>query len=298
MKQKISLLVACCWALPLWAQDPLPAEPNVQSPSAVTTIPGAVAEPVSVPGACDTIPLLSLVLPAAFRGTASNDILDESGELAPFFDKLCRAASSDTVVAIRVVHIGDSHVRGHIFPQTAGGLLSERFVGLVYTDHGINGATTQSYARSQVMAGVSRLRPDLLIISFGTNESHDTQYNAARHWDRLTEFVSMLRRQMPGVPLLLTTPPGSYERRGRRRRASYTVNPRTAVAARNMVRFGRENHVAVWDIYSIAGGAQNWQRAHLMRPDHVHYQPAGYELQGRLLYQAIIKAYNRYVATR
>ena len=32
-----------------------------------------------------------------------------------------------------------------------------------------------------------------------------------------------------------------------------------------------------------------------MRPDHVHYMPDGYVLQGELLYQALIKAYNDYV---
>ena len=35
--------------------------------------------------------------------------------------------------------------------------------------------------------------------------------------------------------------------------------------------------------------------AGLMRPDHVHFMPAGYTLQGELLYEAIVKTYNAYV---
>ena len=35
--------------------------------------------------------------------------------------------------------------------------------------------------------------------------------------------------------------------------------------------------------------------AGLMRPDHVHYLPDGYRLQGELFYQALLKAYNDYV---
>ena len=52
-------------------------------------------------------------------------------------------------------------------------------------------------------------------------------------------------------------------------------------------------------MYNILGGTRraclNWQEAGLMRPDHVHYMPDGYVLQGELLYQALIKAYNDYV---
>ncbi|KAA5434629.1 lipase, partial [Bacteroides cellulosilyticus] len=55
----------------------------------------------------------------------------------------------------------------------------------------------------------------------------------------------------------------------------------------------------VWDMYEAVGGRQraclNWQAAKLMRPDHVHYLPEGYVLQGELFYQALLKAYNDYV---
>jgi hypothetical protein len=53
-------------------------------------------------------------------------------------------------------------------------------------------------------------------------------------------------------------------------------------------------------MYDVVGGKRractNWTEAKLMRPDHVHYLPEGYILQGNLLYQAIIQAYNDYVS--
>ena len=53
-------------------------------------------------------------------------------------------------------------------------------------------------------------------------------------------------------------------------------------------------------MYNVVGGSlracKNWLAAQLMRPDHVHYLPEGYTLQGELLYEAIIKAYNEYVS--
>lgn len=42
---------------------------------------------------------------------------------------------------------------------------------------------------------------------------------------------------------------------------------------------------------------QNWTRNHLLRADGIHFTPEGYRLQGNLLHQALIKAYNEYVAT-
>ena len=43
--------------------------------------------------------------------------------------------------------------------------------------------------------------------------------------------------------------------------------------------------------------AKSWTRNHLLRADGIHFTPEGYRLQGNLLHQALIKAYNEYVAT-
>lgn len=46
-------------------------------------------------------------------------------------------------------------------------------------------------------------------------------------------------------------------------------------------------------MYEILGGTHraclNWQEAGLMGPDHVHYLPDGYRLQGELFCQALLK---------
>lgn len=124
--------------------------------------------------------------------------------------------------------------------------------------------------------------------------------NTMLHYRQMDDLVRMLREKLPNVPMLMTTPPGSYESfRQRRRRRTYKINPRTAVAVQTIRRYADENGLAVWDMYEILGGTHraclNWQEAGLMRPDHVHYLPDGYRLQGELFYQALLKAYNDYV---
>ena len=217
----------------------------------------------------------------------------------PFWEKmrmLRLGASADT---IRIVHVGDSHIRGHIFPQTTGELLRKTFGALTYMDMGINGAFCVTFTRPVRVADIAALHPDLVILSFGTNESHNRRYNSKLHYQQMDELVRMLRDSLSGVPMLMTTPPGSYESfRQRRRRRTYKINPRTSVAVQTIRRFADANGLAVWDMYDVFGGVRraclNWQEAKLMRPDHVHYLPEGYVLQGEMFYQALLKAYNDY----
>ena len=145
--------------------------------------------------------------------------------------------------------------------------------------------------------------PDFLILSLGTNESHNRRYNSTLHYRQMEELVRELRARLPNVPILVTTPPGSYERqRTNRRRRSYVINPRTSTTVKTIERCADANGLAYWDMYNLLGGAKraclNWQEAGLMRPDHIHFMPEGYKLQGELLGQALLKAYNNYVKSQ
>ena len=151
-------------------------------------------------------------------------------------------------------------------------------------------------------------RPDLLIVSFGTNEAHGSTLDERVHAETMRTLTQRISEQCPGVCFLFTTPPGSYISQrtgsyttgtGRRRRTHYSTtkvpNQNTANVARSIVNFCHSHHMAVWDIFTIAGGATsactNWRNAGLMNTDCIHYVAAGYTLQGKLLGEAIYKAY-------
>ena len=232
--------------------------------------------------------------PAAFRGMGRNEIVDSIALLTPVFERLRQVRAGLSEDTVRIVHIGDSHVRGHIYPQTTFGAVS-------YIDKGVNGATCLTFTHPDRIAEIAALKPELLILSFGTNESHNRRYNVNVHYNQMDELVKLLQDSLPNVSILLTTPPGSYESfRQRRRRRTYAVNPRTATASETIRRYAKEHRLLVWDMYDVVGGKRracvNWTEAKLMRPDHVHYLPEGYILQGNLLYQALINAYNDYVS--
>ena len=240
-------------------------------------------------------------IPAAFRGMGRNEIVDSIALLTPVFERLRQVRAGLSEDTVRIVHIGDSHVRGHIYPQTTGARLIETFGAVSYIDKGVNGATCLTFTHPDRIAEIAALKPELLILSFGTNESHNRRYNVNVHYNQMDELVKLLQDSLPNVSILLTTPPGSYESfRQRRRRRTYAVNPRTATASETIRRYAKEHRLLVWDMYDVVGGKRracvNWTEAKLMRPDHVHYLPEGYILQGNLLYQALINAYNDYVS--
>ena len=288
------ILTAPCFLLMITAQDRIPACPPL----------GKTLKKIKplreMTWANDTISA-QIFFPTVFRETGRNEIIDSIALLAPVFEHICQVHAGLSEDTVRIVHIGDSHVRGHIYPQTTGARLTETFGAVSYIDKGVNGATCLTFTHPDRIAEIAALKPELLILSFGTNESHNRRYSINVHYNQMDELVKLLRDSLPNVPILFTTPPGSYESfRQRRRRRTYAINPRTATAAETIRRYAKNNRLLVWDMYDVVGGKRractNWTEAKLMRPDHVHYLPEGYILQGNLLYQAIIKAYNDYVS--
>lgn len=288
----LSLLVVCVVGQ-LSAQDRLPNSPvQADLETKSKPLPNREVAP-------DTL-IVKVDLPDAFVGMGCNVVADSFHVLAPVFEHLRLVKAGISEDTVRIVHIGDSHIRGHIFPQTTGERLATAFGLISYTDMGVNGATSLTFTHPDRIADIAALNPELLILSFGTNESHNRNYDANVHYQQMKELLVLLRDSLPDVPVLLTTPSGSYESFRKRRRRTYVVNPRTASAAKVICNFALDHQLAVWDMYSAVGGqrraCRNWQEAGLLRPDHVHYMPEGYILQGELLYEAIIKTYNYYVS--
>lgn len=238
--------------------------------------------------------------PASFRNTHTNE-LNDGAALTPFFRKINQKKT------VKVMQIGDSHVKGNYLPRTVGSTLQSFFPRLEFTYYGINGAWARRFYEQDMINRVAAERPDLVIISFGTNEAHGSTLDERTHAATMQTLTDRIAAQCPGVCFLFTTPPGSYITQrtgsyttgtGRRRRTHYTTakvpNQNTANVARSIVEFCRTHRMAVWDIYTLAGGSSaitNWRNGGYMNTDCVHYLAHGYILQGKLLAEAIYRAY-------
>ena len=71
--------------------------------------------------------------PSSFRNTRNNELI-EATSLAPVFKKLKQNK------AVKVMQIGDSHVRGNYLPRSVGSTLQSYFPRVRFTYYGINGA--------------------------------------------------------------------------------------------------------------------------------------------------------------
>jgi lysophospholipase L1-like esterase len=166
--------------------------------------------------------------------------------------------------------------------------------GVIYHAVGVNGAEAFQYANAKYFSEqTAAIHPDLFIISLGTNEAQHKPFDKELTLSRVDSLIKQLRAVNPNTPIILTTPPDSYYHK-----KYYNLGVGSMHTI--LVDYAKDNHLAVWDLYSIAGGYKScyqWKRYGLMRSDGIHFDRAGYEFQGNLLYKAIIKAYNKYVSS-
>ena len=171
-----------------------------------------------------------------------------------------------------------------------GIVLENNDKGILYHNSGVNGAKFSDYNKYPLFfEQLKALNPDVLVLSFGTNESFD-HMNSDAFIAQLDLFISNARKQNPFVEIIVATPPPSLFKR---------KYPNTFVGdySKKIIELAFSRRVAVWDLYSDLGGLyginQN-AKAGLIGGDRVHYTKAGYEKQGNLLAKAIMEAYQNY----
>ena len=168
--------------------------------------------------------------------------------------------------------------------------------GILYHAVGINGAMYVNYTDSAYIAQLALLKPDLLIVSMGTNETFGRRFRAEEFAMQVKAFLSLVKAQMPQAAILLTTPPGCYKRVTVNKKRVFQRNTNTEKAAETLVRVAKEEGIACWDLFSATGGknsCRKWLHDNLLRRDRIHFTQAGYEEQATLLFRALMNEYNR-----
>jgi lysophospholipase L1-like esterase len=163
--------------------------------------------------------------------------------------------------------------------------------GVLYHTIGVNGARFDQYNNSDLFWRQLRaLRGDLYIISLGTNEAQTLHVNEAAFIEICNTFIQNIKRIAPRATILITTPPGSYFR-GKK--------PNAAVEAVShaLTQVCATGQMPYWHLNTISGSktsALGWNKANMLARDLVHFNQAGYQLQGQLFLSAFAKGYNSY----
>ncbi|HLT74452.1 MAG TPA: GDSL-type esterase/lipase family protein [Ohtaekwangia sp.] len=167
--------------------------------------------------------------------------------------------------------------------------------GILYHAIGVNGAKYEHYNKAELFSKQTTwLNPDLFIISLGTNESMDYPGINRNFASEISNLIESLHLNNPDACFMLITPPDAFQKRVR-------PNPGIEKVRGEILSIAVENGFAFWDMYRVNGGKDSaflWKEKGLLRPDGVHFTREGYALQGEMLYEAIMKSYRAYVATR
>jgi len=171
--------------------------------------------------------------------------------------------------------------------------LSNGKPGVLYHCAGVNGAKFKHFAAAEDLGPQSALlKPDLIVISMGSNEALDYPYKDPAFEQQMIRLTELLSRNNTGVPVLLTTPPGSFLTNKKK-------SPGLRMITDRITRFAKEHGFACYNLYDAGGGEQfaaRWSRKEMLQPDGIHFTRSGYELQGDMFYLALINAYNTHVS--
>ncbi len=203
------------------------------------------------------------------RNTVNNEGLSSIG-LGSLTDSIC-------------IRINNNDTSKHF--ELYGIILGNDKSKINYHTIGINGATAQSYLKCDYFSKhLDILKPDLVIISLGTNEGYDKELYELENEFILKDLVYQIQDVLPNVTIILTTPSDHLVRR------KYH-NPNIKIIRDNIFKVHDYLQLGLWDLYSIMGGKMSiteWHKMGLTGEDMVHFKKRGYEIQGELFAKALI----------
>lgn len=197
-----------------------------------------------------------------------------------------------------ILHANEKDSTARNGARIYGMMLENDSAGLLYNMIGVNGAEYRHYNRSQhFIEQMSYLKPDLVIVSLGTNEGFNIKFDSANFYKQIDTLVTSIRAKNPGVNLLISTPPDSFRKVRKGKKRYYTKNPQMLSARNTIIYYCRQNGVAYWDLYEVMGGYGSmglWYKAKLTDNIRLHFSGKGYQMQGNLFYKAISDGYRRF----
>lgn len=164
--------------------------------------------------------------------------------------------------------------------------------GIQYTSIGVNGASFDYYKRAAYFEKqLSIYKPDLFIISIGTNDAYmpKSKFDDNKFRSNYEAFIQMIQRGNPECAILLTVPNDNYYRK------KYQ-NPNTEVQQKIIMELAEKYQMAVWDFYEIMGGlgsSNKWYQKKLMPRDRIHFTFLGYSVKADLFLDALIDTWSK-----
>lgn len=168
--------------------------------------------------------------------------------------------------------------------------------GVLYHAIGVNGAMYVNYTDLDFMQRLALLKPDLLVVSLGTNESFGARFRESEFREQIHDFLQMVKKYIPDTKILLTTPAECYKRVRVNKQRTYVRNDNIQKAAEAIVRQAKQEGIACWDLFSATGGKNSykkWYQEGYMGRDRIHFNKAGYQEHANLFFMSLMRSVNK-----
>jgi lysophospholipase L1-like esterase len=172
--------------------------------------------------------------------------------------------------------------------------------GVVYDALGSHAAMAVYWQRQDAAHWKEQLAlrdPSLVIFEYGTNESDLWKLDRAEYEQALAGLVDELRDASGGAPVLVVAPLDRAESKGGRLVTKQVILDLVAIQRRVALAHG----AAFFDTFSAMGGEGSMAKWFKTRPqlaggDLTHPTPLGAEVLGDMLSDALVHAYEAYLA--
>lgn len=224
-------------------------------------------------------------------GTHHSRVNTASNEIRSAFDKVAVAEGPHTLT---IKTIGNGEVRAF------GVVLESSKSGVVYDSLGVNGAfigLLNNYLDEQHwQEQLQHRKPDLVILSYGANESEYENWPMEQYEKDTREVVRRIRAALPEASILFV---GPMDRGKRGAGGEIITRPMIPKLIAYQRKLAVETGCAFFDTFTAMGGegtAAKWYEARprLMGGDFTHPTWPGSEIVGTYIHDALIKAYENH----
>ena len=204
--------------------------------------------------------------------------------------------------------------------------------GIRYVSFGIPGATADtplSWDEALVADDLARLKPDLIVLGYGTNEGFDDDLDPPAYERRVAGLLKRLKRDAPRASFLMLGPPDSARlprfardkagntpcavlTEGERRDyalllkakspklARWHAPPKLSTVRASLRRVAGTHGAYFWDWSRVMNGPcgiHDWAKAEpaLAARDHVHLRSAGAKRSATALFEELMAGYEAHV---
>lgn len=156
---------------------------------------------------------------------------------------------------------------------------------------GINGSTLSQWSRWRAgwMEDLSAAQPDVIALSYGTNEAFSATFDGDAFRQELTHAVEGLRTRFPNAAILIVGAPETLKSKA----GDCGIRPEPLDAIQTIQReVASAQRTLYWDWQRAMGGRcamTQWIRNGLGNPDGVHFTAEGYQRLGEDLYQGLTR---------